>query len=518
MHVRNRFIIMLSLFILGTVGMGASAQTQPVDTSFYARYPFLRILDPECELPSVSDEEFLRSSAKVVFPVGKSSLSSDDAFLKEMEQTIIPRLNSDSLQLLKVLMRGAASPEGAYELNRRLGAQRAQALLSFLIEHLQIPVAEGVLEVGNDVEDYRSLCLLMRNAGDADYKTVQSLCDKYLPQDNVSALKQQLKLARGGRLWQHLLKDYFPQLRTARLMLCFRKYVPPVVEPQEPEDTVVVVEQPAEVLPEPEPEPEIVVLPRRELLSVKTNLLMYGAYVPGYNRWCPMPNIALEYYPKGGHLTFGASFDMPWWQDYDAHKYFQVRNYQVEGRYYLKKSAPYRTADSQSPQNTQKSQSPAFGGFYLSGYAHLGVFGICFDADRGWVGEGAGAGIGAGYVMPLSKNGHWRLEFQLQAGFFRCKYDPYQYENPVNPAYRDNLYYYKWTGKPELFTKRQYRWSWVGPTRIGITLSYDLLYRRIHKRGVSFRAKEVYETTGATVTTGATGTTGLKKERRVADE
>ena len=173
---------------------------------------------------------------------------------------------------------------------------------------------------------------------------------------------------------------------------------------------------------------------------------------------------------------------MPWWQDYDAHKYFQIRNYQLESRYYLKGSKAVE------PNGTY--QAPAFSGLYLQGYVHTGVFGICFDADRGWVGEGGGAGIGVGYVMPVSRNGHWRLEFQLQAGFFRCKYDPYQYENPNNPDNHDDLYYYKWTLSPDLFKERQYKFNWFGPTRIGITLSYDLLYRRIHKRGVSFKSTE----------------------------
>ena len=47
--------------------------------------------------------------------------------------------------------------------------------------------------------------------------------------------------------------------------------------------------------------------PRRELLSVKSNVLFDFAYVPaGYNRFCPIPNIAVEYYPLHGHFTFGA--------------------------------------------------------------------------------------------------------------------------------------------------------------------------------------------------------------------
>ena len=97
-----------------------------------------------------------------------------------------------------------------------------------------------------------------------------------------------------------------------------------------------------------------------------------------------------------------------------------------------------------------------------------------------------GAGVGVGYVLPLSRNGHWRLEFGLQAGFFGCKYDPYQYESPIEGDPHDDLYYYKYYGDPSLFKERQHRFTWLGPTRVGISLSYDLLYRRIAKKGVSF--------------------------------
>lgn len=246
-------------------------------------------------------------------------------------------------------------------------------------------------------------------------------------------------------------------------------------------DSAIVVDsvavEPVSVIEQPDSLP----LPRREFLSLKTNLLFYGVYMPGYDRWCPIPNVAVEYYPKKGHFTFGASLDFPWWQDYEGHKYFQIRNYQLEARYYLRKG---------DLASNPPGEGSAFRGFYLQGYAHLGLFGICFDADRGWVGEGIGGGVGAGYVMPVSRKGHWRLEFGLQVGFFRCKYDPYQYENPVDPTYRDGLYYYKWTQRPSLFKKRQYRYNWLGPTRIGVTLTYDLLYRRIGKKGVSFKNKE----------------------------
>ena len=53
-------------------------------------------------------------------------------------------------------------------------------------------------------------------------------------------------------------------------------------------------------------------LPRREVLFYMTNLLLDVAYMLGYNRWCPIPNLAIEYYPKKGHFTYGALFDFPW--------------------------------------------------------------------------------------------------------------------------------------------------------------------------------------------------------------
>ena len=225
---------------------------------------------------------------------------------------------------------------------------------------------------------------------------------------------------------------------------------------------------------------------RREFLSVKTNLLFYAVYMPGYDRWCPIPNVTLEYYPLRGHFTYGATFDCPWWRDYWDHKYFQIRNYQIESRYY------FRRGDIEL---RPEGQGAAFKGLYLQAYAHVGVFGICFDERRGWEGEALGGGLGIGYVLPLSKKGHWRMEFQLQAGYVHMGYDPYQWENPINPDYRDNRYYYDWTGKPSMFKKRQYRASWFGPTRIGITLSYDLLYRKARNKTNGIRCPKDTEPT-----------------------
>lgn len=487
--MKQRHLALLLLLVCAFLPNQALGMLSPVITDSIYSNSYIILLDDNQQPHPLSDEEFFDRAAKVVFPVNRYELPSATPLLQQMEQTVLPQVNSDSLRLVYMVFRGAASPEGPLATNQLLGERRVRWLFDFVQSRLSMPVDNRQFAIESDIEDYLSLCIMMRRAGDADYDVVRQLCDQYLPTKDYATLKARLKRARGGRLWARLLRDYFPELRAARFVIYLQrvpKAAPEVpVEPMEQVDTITVVSPAAPdsvgspvLLPAVRPD----TLQRRELLSVKSNLLFYGTYMPGYNRWCPIPNVAIEYYPRHGHFTFGASFDCPWWQDYDSHKYFQVRNYQLETRYYL------RSGDMET---NRPGRGAAFRGLYLQAYGHIGLFGICFDADRGWVGEGQGAGIGVGYVLPLTRKGHWRLEFQLQAGWFGCKYDPYQYENPIDDTYHDDLYYYKWTQSPSLFKKRQYRFNWFGPTRVGITLTYDLLYRRIQKKGVSLRSYEL---------------------------
>ena len=484
-----RYILATITFVTFTVT--AKALIVLPDTIIFGNYPYVRFVEKGSDI-DLSDNEFYNLSRKIVFPINKYDLPQNSAILKEIKDEVIPLLNKDSLSIYRMMIRGAASPEGPYNFNKMLGDKRGQSLFSFINSRLANPVKEDEYTREAITEDYQYLCIMMRDAGDADYLKVKEICDKYLPSGKVAALKSALQKADGGKLWRRLLKTYFPDLRATRFIIFLEKPEPEktdapiqIVQAQPVDEgaqtsgkgVMTLPETPVDTIQEP------IVLKRREFLSVKTNLLLDGAYVPGYDRWCPIPNVAIEYYPLHGHFTFGASIDFPWWQDYWANKYFQIRNYQLEARYYL------RSGDI---EKNVPGEGAAFRGWYAQAYIHAGLFGICFDADRGWEGEGFGGGLGLGYVLPISRNGHWRLEFGAQAGFFRCKYDPFQFECPVDPTEQDHLYYYKWTLDANLFKKRQYRYNWIGPTRIGVTLTYDLLYRPVQKkRGASLRNWEL---------------------------
>ncbi|MBQ7443325.1 MAG: DUF3575 domain-containing protein [Bacteroidaceae bacterium] len=450
------------------------------DNTFYARYPFIRfIADGDTAL--TDDELFFNDAGSVVFPVNRYTLPESDSLLTEFVEHVVPQIHRDSLHLLHIRLRGAASPEGPEANNRRLSERRSQVLYDFLVSQLGAATPD-LISQEMEAEDYHMLLQLMQRAGDPDHALVARWCDRYLPARQYAQLKRQLQRARGGELWQKLLRRYFPQLRASRFMLFFRKPEAPATPPATPPATAVVVADtmPVEQVPAAVPDTAPQRLARRELLAVKTNLLLYGVYMPGgYDRWCPIPNVAIEYYPRRGHFTVGASMDFPWWIDYGRHKFFEVRNYQVEGRYYLRTSS-----------DVEPGTGAAFRGFYVLAYLHGGLFEIGFTADKGWRGHGMGGGVGVGYVLPLGRRGHWRLDFGVQVGYLRCAYDPFQFENPINANYHDDLYYYKWTGRPEDFRALQHRFNWFGPTRAGITLSYDLLYRRRQKGGISFRHNE----------------------------
>lgn len=455
--------------------------TLAIDSTFYGHYPFLRFIDTQedASLVRLSDEEFLDKAGKVVFKVNTYDTFTNDSLLQLLEKEIIPRINKDSLRLRRLIVRGAASPEGAVPNNRMLSRRRTETLTSFLRAHLSVPVEEQSFTTEVVSEDYRLLLVMMQRANDPALGIVRSLCDRHLPRYEYTILKRKLQQLQGGILWRHLFKEYFPELRAARVVLVFDKPEIPVIpeNPESPESPEIDVNVNVDVKAAP------IKVPRREVLAVKTNMLLYGVYMPsGYDKWCPIPNVAVEVFPLHGHFTYGASIDFPWWRNYWGHKYFEVRNYQLEARYY------FRSGDVRL---REPGEGIAFRGWYLQGYAHAAMFCICFDKDRGWKGEALGAGLGAGYVLPLGKKSHWRLEFSVQAGFMYGGYDPFQFENPVNPNYQDHLYYYKWTGKPADFKRRQYRFSWLGPTRVGITLSYDLLYLRWKKKGVSLKPSEM---------------------------
>lgn len=441
------------------------------------------------EFTDLDVETFYNEALAVIFKVNMNNVDQIDPELQNFLDHMAPVIMSGRYPWAYLQVRAAASPEGPYKNNVRL-AQTRKDFLMRLFETYGFKIDNTKIEVVN--EDYELLWYRMYQKNDPATDIVNDILDKY--DGDEPAIKKALMAYDGGRLWKRLKETYFPELRASRFMLVLpadsngpdmadmptnpdggaeeveeeralaplhipvrvRKML--VVMPRiRPRDMMFHTLEPQDPLVfKPKPDPK---LPRREMISIKTNALMDLAYVPQYG-FCPLWNVGLEYYPRYGHVTGQVSLDIPWWQNRASeHKYFQARNYQAEARWYFNRDGVFR-------------------GWYASAYGNLTKYGIGFSAKKGWQGEGFGGGIGGGWVMPIfRKYEHLRVEFGAQAGVFLTKYDPYVYGCPVEKK-DDGLYYYNWTGDADFFKKRQYRFKWLGPTRLGVTVTYDIIYRK----------------------------------------
>lgn len=474
--------VLLVIMFLLTVCIHMQAQNDMY--VHHKDFPYLVITkDTTAVIHEVADAEFFSTSSCVIFKVNSTVISPTDSFLVEYRNKVLPYVNSAHLQLRKVFVRGAASPEGGYENNRRLGKARVQAMVTELQRDLQHQYLQCDIETSSITEDYGYLCLLLKEAKDADYARVKAIYDECDGDERLC--KQKLMAYGGGALWNRLLRKYFPQLRAARVILWFSEpdsiHAPelqltdtltgaPVIEVQEPPVAEVevqpinpepVVVEPVEVVPVViEPEPLALPKVRRHVVAVRTNLVHDLFYMPKYG-WAPTPNIQLEFYPWNGHMTFNMGLSWKSYRHWDRQKFYQVRDVQLELRRYFKGQGQFL-------------------GFYLGAVAEGTVYGIGFNKKEGWEGEGGAVSLSAGYVMPLTKRKNLRLEFMLAAGYFLTLHDPYVYGNPVTSD-ENGKYYYNYLGSASKFRKRNHTLSWIGPTNVGIQLTYDILYRHRSK-------------------------------------
>lgn len=504
-HIIHEKLLLFAIVLFYALSASAKKGQDEVPTTF----PYVFLLNDSSLVPlPISDEDFYTHAQGVVFPVNKFAIPENNTWLRELQNEVEPWAREQGLELKYIELRGAASPEGSLGWNTTLAANRSASLRDALRSIFAVDYDLISPTTPQHPEDYSALIYQMRKKNDPDLALVEGIVRQY--DDNRARLKRELQSLDGGRLWRRLLREYFPSIRAARVVLYFKpKAIIQKVdassdmEPVSMLDSVSFTSKIPEklltgkldgifVAPSETP-PANLRIPRRELLSLKTNLLFDLAYMPfGYDDFCPIPNVAIEYYPLHGHFTYGAMFDCPWWKgDITNHKYFQVRNYTAETRYY------FRSGDI---DKHGINDGAAFKGAYVSAYANAALYcigwrdkkdtGIPGTLDgHGWMGEGAGGGLGVGYVMPLGKNERWRLELSALFGLFWTKYDPYVYGCPVENV-KDGLYYYDYKGDADLFKKREYQLTWVGPTRVGLTLSYDLLYRQRNRHRASFKAWE----------------------------
>ena len=336
-----------------------------------------------------------------------------------------------------VVVVSQSSPEGAYGHNVKLSRSRAASMRQVVLQ--RHPELEPLLYVHPDGESWEGLRAYVAN----DKKMKRQTIDQVLRiiDSDVSVETKKWRLQQLS-VYRYLIQTYYPRLRNS--VFCIVYFSDPQWKEEPVENFDLHLDLPDMVtLLQPVPVLEV----RHEpMLNVHTNLL----YDLG-----TVLNFGIEYYPHNSRWSVAANYTFPWWSKDKNHRYLQLIDGELEVRRYFDKSAKHA-------------------GHYLAAYVHANYYDFSFDAERAWQGEGNGIGLSYGYVWRPWKDKRWKVEAFVRLGYYHSLYDPYHASDPYN-----GKYYYDWNGAIEDFQRRNYRLRWFGPTGLGITLSYDLLQRRI---------------------------------------
>ena len=345
----------------------------------------------------------------------------DNAARLDEVMAVIGQLRNDTThRIMQVTFSGVASPEGNYEVNRRLADGRLHALEQYVRSHIALP--EGLVVRHNDhYIPWNYLISEVENSAMSHKQEVLRILHR--PEKFVSIATNQtidsripaLQALDGGRVWRILNERYFAKMRNACAVLVTMDVNPepspllvaePVSEPiqtpvGEPVDTVGAQEGSVILwfttgVPKPRSDVGI------QRLYLKTNAIGWGMLIS---------NLAVE-----------ADFAKHWSASlpiyYSAMNYFtstvkfRTLCFQPEVRYWLK-------------ENNQGW----FGG------AHLGLawFNYAKGGDYRYQDHGGhtplwGGGISGGYRKSISANKRWFLEFTLGAGVYNLHYDVFYNE------------------------------------------------------------------------------------------
>ena len=166
-------------------------------------------------------------------------------------------------------------------------------------------------------------------------------------------------------------------------------------------------------------------------------------------------NVGIEYYPRHPRWSILAHYTFPWWSNDTKHQYLQLLDWQMEARYYLQRAKRHA-------------------GWYAAPYVHWNLYDISIDAERGWQGEGKGMGLSFGHVRTIGESRRWKMDCFVRLGYYQTLFDPYHASDPYN-----GKYYYDWPYMPEDFVPRNHRLQLIGPTGAGVTISYELVRRKL---------------------------------------
>lgn len=384
--------------------------------------------------------EMICDSVKIYFPVARHYLDlripANERALSDIVDRLHARQNDSVLRLRKVLVIGAASPEGGIEYNKELSRHRAETLFRFIKMHSTVP--DSLLKFRFLGRDWPGLVTLVERDPKVPFHSeTLDLLNRMVREADLGMQTNgdqvtQVKQFKRGIPYGYMYRNLFPELRQSNVLLWYER-VPapdvlqkPVTQPTLPEIT--------EQLPTEPEQPDTVTIECKPFyMDINTNMLYDAATVP---------NIGVEFY-LGKNLSIDANWMYGWWSSNRRHRYWRVYGGDLELRWWFGKEA---------------HQKP------LTGH-HLGAYFQTLTYDFEFGGKGYmggqpggslwdracfGGGFSYGYSLPIARR--LNIDFEIGIGYLGGRY--YEY------VPRDGCYV--WQATKHL--------NYFGPTKLEVSL------------------------------------------------
>ena len=160
---------------------------------------------------STTDSAFIHDSRPIIpFVVGKKDIEQQDR--KWITNNLIPKLKALGDSGI-IIGRASASPEGSLYINTQLANARKASMNALLSSY---GINTNLIRYDVAPMDFPLMRTLMKLRKDDYLPVVDSLMNQYAA--DVILLKEAMIRQDRGKLWQHLYHNYFPSLRSVRIM------------------------------------------------------------------------------------------------------------------------------------------------------------------------------------------------------------------------------------------------------------------------------------------------------------
>lgn len=379
-----------------------------------------------CGTKAVGQE--ISDSLRIHFQQSKSlfneSVAGNSQFYGSLAD-LLEMANRRDVEIVRITVYGAASPEGGIGYNKGLSKRRADRIASFIAEVGGGRISPEVIAVGRDWKGLLALAvadseLPSRGATLGLLRSLAQPNDK----ETENRIFAQLKALDGGKPYRYMYNRLFPELRKAgvKVVAVYRidDWVSDsraLLEATFVEPAEISISTGVDVMPEAQKKPWYV--------GVRTNML-YDALL--------VPNGGLEIY-LGKNWSIDAYWMYTWWKSDRVHNYWRTYGGDVELRKWLGSAAMRKPLT----------------GHHIGAYAQI----VTYDFELGGRGYLAdrwsyAAGVSYGYSLPVAKR--LNIDFSIGLGYMGGEYKEYLPQDG----------HYVWQS-----TKRRH---WIGPTKAEISL------------------------------------------------